>query len=483
MCIDIDLLTKFLNDLNEEGIRVVDNDGKILVYNETMAKLEGLEVEEVLGKNLFDILSFSKDKNTLLEVLKTGKPLINELQTYFNKNGKEISTLNSTWPVKQNGQIVGAIEVARDITKIKELTEELLKLKEEPSNNGNRIVSKSKIKKYTFDDIIGKSLNLMYAKKLALRASKTSSNVLIIGESGTGKELFAQSIHNASYRRHKPFIAENCAALPESLLEGLLFGTAKGSFTGAVDRLGFFQQADGGTLMLDEINSMSLGLQSKLLRVMQEGSFRPIGGDKEIKVDVRIIAVTNDDPLKLIREGKLREDLFYRLSVVNLVIPPLRERNGDIDILTDYFIKIFKEKLGKSVKGIDNSVKQLFYRYKWPGNVRELRHVIEGAINLIKDGEKIGIQHLPFYLKSRVTNENGKKDESKRICDNSVLQRMKENKLSLDEYLKKAEEELVMDALKATHGNISKAADILGVTRQGLQYKIKKRLFAQIINE
>jgi arginine utilization regulatory protein len=303
-------------------------------------------------------------------------------------------------------------------------------------------------------------------------ASRSSSNVLIIGESGTEKELFAEAIHNASDRRSRPYIVENCAAIPATLLESLLFGTAKGAFTGAIDRIGLFQQADGGTLVLDEINSMPMSLQSKLLRVLQEGRFRPIGGEKEEEVNVRIIAITNKDPLELIRKGKLREDLFYRLSVVNLFIPPLRKRGKeDIDLLTEFFIKNISGELMKRDITISDEMMEYFYSYSWPGNVRELENIIEGAINLLNDGEKITLRHLPYYLKNDVKFLEGFPRDTKSNSIESII----EEDISLHDYLDCIEKEIVKEALDMADGNVTKAAKILKITRQSLQYKIDKK--------
>ncbi|WP_026896315.1 sigma-54 interaction domain-containing protein [Clostridiisalibacter paucivorans] len=469
-----DLLLDLINDSISEGVHVIDEYGKTLVYNQTMAELEGLTVNEVIDKNLLDVLPSLKNESTLLKVLETGQPIIEKVQTYFNKEGKQITTLNSTFPITQQSKVIGAIEVAKDISKIKKLKEQALFLENSVEQDESE---KNKRNIYRFEDIIGYSPQILNAKQIARMASKTFSNVLIIGESGTGKELFAQSIHSASNRKDKPFVAENCAALPETLLEGLLFGTSKGGFTGAIDRPGLFQQADGGTLMLDEINSMPLNLQVKLLRAIQEGKFRPIGSESEQHVDVRIIAVTNEDPVKSIKKGKLRKDLFYRLSVVNLFIPPLREREGDIDILTDYFIEKLSKKMDKRVGGLDDSVKDFFHKYSWPGNVRELEHLLEGAINLIESNEKITVEHLPYHLKRNISNQfdiDSLKTKKVNICK---YEKIKKGEIDLSTYLKEVEEEVVREALKETDGNISKAAAILGISRQSLQYKIKSKLF------
>lgn len=464
-------LLNLILDKIKEGIHVVDSTGRTLLYNKVMADMEGMEPDEVVNKQLLDVLPSLKGNSTLLKVLKTGEAITMNYQTYFNKDGKKITTVNSTWPIKKDGKIIGAVEIAKDISNIEKVVDSLIN-SINYSNNAPKNYS-NKTAKYTFDDILGQSPEILNAKQIGYLASKTDSPVLIIGESGTGKELFAQSIHNASDRKNKPFIAENCAAIPENLLEGLLFGTSKGAFTGAINRSGLLEQADGGTLLLDEINSMPLDLQAKFLRVLQESKFRPIGSSREIKVDVRIIAITSKDPVELVKEGKLREDLFYRLSVVNIYIPPLRNRKGDIEILKNHFIKTFEKKFNKKIAGIDEEVNKFFNTYTWPGNVRELEHVIEGAFNIVQEYETIKMEHLPYYIRKSYIDctDNEIRDIDKQIHN---IAAMKRNNLSLSEYLSKIEEELIIEALKLNDYNITKTAEYLGIKRQGLQYKLKK---------
>jgi len=468
---DKETLINLINNNIQEGIHIVDDLGKTLLYNNTMADFEGMDIDSVLNKQLLEVLPSLQGKSTLMQVLETGNAITMNYQTYFNKEGTQISTLNSTWPIKKDGKVIGAVEIAKDVSNIERAVNKFLFSNGYTGKDKKQIIYGSA--RYTLDDILGNSQEILNAKQIANMSSKTNSSVLIIGESGTGKELFAQSIHNSSNRRNKPFIAENCAALPETLLEGLLFGTSKGGFTGAIDRTGLLQQANGGTLLLDEINSMPLGLQAKLLRVLQESKFRPIGSTKEVEVDVRIIAITNEDPFKLIEDGTLREDLFYRLSVVNLYIPPLKNRYGDIELLTDHFIKSLEKKLNKTISGIHNDVKNFFSSYNWPGNVRELQHVLEGALNIVEDNGVIGLQHLPYYMKRHFHNQltNVDHHNNKKTY---TLNNLNDKNLNLSEYLEEIEEQLINQALKANGFNITKAAEALGITRQGLQYKIKK---------
>lgn len=457
------LLDKILENL-EEGVHIVDMHGNTILYNNTMAELEGLEKSEVLDKNLMEVLPSLKNESTHLKVLLDKKPILSKFQSYLNKKGKKISTINSTWPIIIDGKVEGTIEIAKNITKIRELSDRIFDLQGELNNRNNTQ------KLYSFNDIIGNSMKLNEIKTTAQMASKTSSNVLIIGESGTGKELFAQSIHRDSPRKDKPFIIENCAAIPENLLEGLLFGTKKGSFTGAVDREGLFKQADKGTLVLDEISSMPMNLQAKLLRVLQDGKFRSIGGQKEIKVNVRVIAITNEEPLKLIREGRMREDLFYRLSVINLFIPPLRDRKDDIEILSKFFIGQFEKKMLKKIGGITDEVKSFFYTYDWPGNVRELQHILEGCANIVDEGENIKMMHLPYYIGNNISEKD---NDELDLVNKRLISSMYNNEVDLKQYLKEIEDEVITETMKLSKGNISKASKLLGITRQGLQYKLK----------
>ncbi|NLY76737.1 MAG: sigma 54-interacting transcriptional regulator [Tissierellia bacterium] len=464
-------LLNLIVDNMKEGIHVVDTNGKTLLYNKVMADVEGMDPDEVLNRQLLEVLPSLEGNSTLLKVLKTGKAITMNYQTYFNKDGKKITTLNSTWPIKRDKEIIGAVEIAKDISNIEKMIDSLLYSINYTDNNNKNYSNKTA--SYTFDDILGQSPEILNAKQIGYLASKTDSPVLIIGESGTGKELFAQSIHNASSRKNKPFIAENCAAIPENLLEGLLFGTSKGAFTGAINRSGLLEQAHGGTLLLDEINSMPLDLQAKFLRVLQESKFRPIGSTKEIKVDIRVISITSKDPIKLVKEGKLREDLFFRLSVVNIYLPPLRNRQGDIEILKNHFIKTFEEKFNKKIAGIDDEVEEFFKTYTWPGNIRELEHILEGVFNIIQENETIKMEHLPYYVKRDYSNyrNNEYVNPDKSIFS---LDLMKRKDLTLNEYLNSIEEELIIEALKLNDYNITKTAQYLGIKRQGLQYKLKK---------
>jgi arginine utilization regulatory protein len=387
-----------------------------------------------------------------MNALKKGEKYIDVIQHYSSHLGKEVITINTTIPVVENEEILAAIEISKDMTQLKELNEKICRL--QALNSGNN-------KFYTFKDITGSSPKLRDAVSRAMRASLSNSSVLIFGETGCGKELFAQSIHYNGSRKDKPFIAINCAAIPSSLLEGMLFGTVKGGFTGAENKKGLFEEANGGTILLDEINSMDVTLQSKLLRALQEGYIRPIGSNRVIDVDVRIIATLNEEPEKLIKEGRLRKDFYYRLSVIRIDIPPLRERTEDIGALARQFIKYYNQLLGKSVADIDEDVMNIFLTYQWPGNIRELKNMIEASMNMMDNNTYITKE----YLENRLS----------RLSLNNYHNKLSDlGEFSLEQHLDNIEKQIIQDSLKKNEYNISQAAVYLKISRQRLQYKIKK---------
>ncbi|NLW23189.1 MAG: sigma 54-interacting transcriptional regulator, partial [Tissierellia bacterium] len=284
-------------------------------------------------------------------------------------------------------------------------------------------------------------------------------NVLIYGETGTGKEIIAQSIHNSSRRKDKKFVAQNCAAIPENLLESSFFGTSAGSFTGATNRSGLFEQAEGGTLLLDELNSLPIFMQAKLLRVLQEGYVRRVGGKEDIPIDVRIIATTNEKPDILIKEKRLREDLYYRLGPIYVDIPPLRQRKADIDYLTRIFIKRESKLIKVREPKLSNEVKRFFRDYPWQGNVRELKNVVSYVLLNTLCVDTVELEHLPPYMHEKMLEAKNSNIE----LDN----------LSYNEKVSEFERNLIKTALDVAKGNVSEASRLLGIKRQTLQYKIK----------
>ncbi|HHV26866.1 PAS domain S-box protein [Anaerosalibacter bizertensis] len=445
------------------GIHAIDNNKKTIVYNGAMSKLEGLKEETVINRDLLEIFpSLDEESSTLINVMRTGQSIINRTQTYLNLKGQKIVTVNSTLPLIHKGKIVGALEIAKNVTHIKKLSDQLIDLQNELNINNKEKQNKT-IKKYKFKDIIGNNKKLKKAIEVGRRGSKSTSSVLIYGETGSGKELFAQSIHYDGPRKNKPFIAQNCAAIPDSLLEGILFGTEKGGFTGAVDRPGIFEQANGGTLMLDEINSMTLSLQAKLLRVLQEGYIRRVGGIKDIPIDVKIIATTNEDPVESVKKGALRKDLYYRLNVIYIAIPPLKERLDDIPILCEHFIKKYNKELDKDIWLVSEEVLSCFQNYSWPGNVRELENAIESAMNYISEDEHV-LKKEHFISNRHIIDSKPKTNLFKKIDEGKAL----------PELIEDIEKKIIIQGLTKNNNNISHTARELGIKRQTLQHKLKK---------
>lgn len=303
---------------------------------------------------------------------------------------------------------------------------------------------------YTFDDIVGDSKSIKRVKELGKKACNTTSPVLIYGDTGTGKELVVQAIHEGSSRRNKSFIPQNCAAIPENLLESIFFGVSKGSFTGAESKLGLFELADGGTLYLDELNSMPINFQGKLLRVLQDGEIRRVGDTVSKKVDVRIVASLNENPEELVGGEKLRRDLYYRLNVLRIDLPQLNERKEDIPKLVSHFIEKFNNRFNKIITGIKEDALKALIAHDYEGNVRELEHMLEGAFNLRNEGY-IELEDLCLRM-----------DTGSFMC------------WSLKDKLEYYEKKYIKEAVIMSGYNISKAAKILDIPRQTLQYKIKK---------
>lgn len=450
---NIEEILNCLLDNMEEGIHIVNDEGKTIFYNESMSRMEGLKASSVIGRKATEFLKGVEDESsTLLNALKHGEKYVDVIQHYSSNMGKDITTINTTIPVKRGSEIVAAIEISKDMTQLKELNEKLCRLQ---TNSG------AEKKGYTFDDIIGNSKSIKKAISKANRASLSNSSVLICGETGSGKEVFAQGIHYNGIRKDKPFIPINCAAIPSSLLEAMLFGTVKGSFTGAENKKGLFEEANGGTILLDEINSMEPFLQSKLLRVLQDGYIRPVGSNSSIDIDIRVIATLNEDPEKLMQEGRLRKDFYYRLSVLRIDIPPLRERKEDIFPLVMNFVNYYNRLLGKNVNHIDNEFLESLLYYDWPGNIRELKNVIESAMNMIDNSNVLTKEYLeskPFKNSS-----NNIHKDSFDFMD-----------MALEAYLDFIERNIIDKTLKSSDYNITQAASKLKMTRQNLQYKIKK---------
>lgn len=450
-------ITQEIFRLLEEGVHVLDGEGRTVIYNEAMAHMEKMDRKDVLHKPFREVFtSLEEQDSTLLQALEKGKTTDRIEQTYRNKDGKRITTLNSSHPVTENGRIIGAIEVARNITDLQKLAQTLMKLQEDAPEPD--AVQPHTIRRYTFAGILGENTRFLDVVDRAKKAAAGSASVLLYGETGTGKELLAQSIHYGGSRSDKPFLAQNCAALPENLLEGILFGTAKGGFTGALDRAGLFEQADGGTLLLDEVSAMPYELQGKLLRVLQEDYIRRVGGTRDIPIDVRIIATINEPAEQLIQRGQLRKDLYYRLNVISLSIPPLRERRDDILLLAERFLDKHNRRNGKEVWMLADSAKQKLLDHDYPGNVRELENIIMAGVSMVENEHVLEADHLRI----------------ERPSDRTLLGLEQVEKQGLPAYLESLESGLIREALAVNGGNVSRAAVQLGIRRQTLQHKMKR---------
>ncbi len=435
-----------------DGLVVTNNEGIIEYYTTYRPDINNLREDEVLGKHVFEIYPDLNEKtSSIMRVLKTGDPIYNEKQHLKTSKGQDIFAVNTTLPIKSGDEIIGAVDVSRYIEPDMIRKEILLSVKENKSVN-----SKSKL--HTLNNIIADSPLMVEVKEMIRKVSKTDSSVLIYGETGTGKELVAQSIHSHSSRKDGPFISQNCAAIPSTLLESILFGTVKGSYTGAENRKGLFELANGGTLFLDEINSMEIGIQPKLLKAIEEKSVTRVGGLRPIDTDVRIVSAMNEAPIKAVSNNKLRDDLYYRIGVIEIHLPELKDRKEDIKLLTKHFIETFNIEMKKNIIGITEEVETIFNNYSWPGNVRELKNVIERAFNL-SSSNFIQVKHLPYYMR-----------ESKISIRNNNI---KLGEKSLTEYVDEFEKGLIQLALSRSN-NLTETAELLRISKQALNYKIKK---------
>ncbi len=413
----------------------------------------------------FDVYpQLDPQESTMKTCLKTGKVIYQKNQTFKDFRGRIYHTNNITFPIIRFGEIVGAIELSQDRTSLDDLQRSSERTKPRDPSRTNLHAYDHHI---TFDDIITQNSELLDTIERAKLYAKLDSPVLLYGETGTGKELFASAMVNHNPDRKGPFITHNCAATPENLFESILFGSTKGAFTGAEDKKGLFELADGGTLFLDELNSMPIHLQPKLLRILQDGMVRPLGSTKETQLEVKVIVAMNKNPLELMREGKLREDLFYRLSSNTLYLPPLRERKEDIYVYVEHFLKQARQR-GAGAQRLSPALMDLFLHYSWHGNVRELKHVVE-AMTTITSDRILQTKHLPAYFKEAVNSlQNQESSQDLESYTKRPIQ------MSLRKHLEKVEREMILRALTHSRGNIVKAAEILELPRQTLTYRMNK---------
>lgn len=438
-------------ELSTDGVIAVNRNYIITMANQAFAGLVDRNAAGLIGRNVYDCY----DNPTFPLVMESGVP---EYGYVMNLNGHNI--VANRVPIKKNGEVVGALGVVafKNVNDLYALTEKVDKLRNELAFYKDELDRVYK-ERFNFEKIVGETPEFRALKDTARKVARTNSTVLIRGESGTGKELFAHALHSESAHSRGPFVKVNCAAIPETLLESELFGYSEGAFTGAKKggQVGKFELAHRGTIFLDEIGDMSAQMQAKLLRVLQEKTIERLGEGVSRKIDVRVIAATNRNLEELIKNKVFREDLYYRLNVITLNIPPLRDRKIDVEPLVEYFIDIFNCQFGQQVKSVESGVLELFYKHKWPGNVRELQNVIERAFNVI-DGDTITKKHLPLYLQEQVNSGR---------VHSAVLR-------GLPFVIAKLEREAIIEALNLTNGNRNKAASILNISRAGFYKKMKE---------
>lgn len=466
-------------DQVNDGVVISDFDGKIVLYNRAMEQLEERSRSEMVGKFIWDAYGYKDSgQSEHRQVFNSAVPLLDRFSAHVYKNGRPLYTSYSTFPLVKDGERLGVFSICRNDTKLRELLDETIELKKRffaareaedaasklpgkqyeitsrrlPLNNGTH---------YTFSDIIGDGSATRKKVNEAKAMAVLESNILIIGETGTGKELYAQSIHNYSSRGSQPFIGINCAAIPETLLEGILFGTSKGAFTGALDKSGLFEEAGSGTVFLDELNSMPISMQTKLLRVLQERKFNRVGGTNLISLKCRVICAMNVDPEISIKEGNLRQDLYFRVAGLSLYLLPLREKKDELKSLICHYIKKYNSIVGRRISNVSEELSAALQAYTWPGNIRELEHVVENLMVRAEDSDNIlEVRHLPDHLIHRFSEK--------------VSEPLIEEPLHLNDALNNVERSMILTALKRRNGNLTAASRDLGIIRQSLIYRMKR---------
>ncbi len=435
--------TQIILDSIADGVFTVDSDWKITSFNRAAEKITGIKKKEAIGHLCWEVFkaSICEKLCSLRHTMETGSPVVNQSIYILNSEGERVPVSISTALLKDSkGNVIGGVETFRDLSVVEALRKELYE-------------------RHSFLDIISKSKEMQRLFGLLEQVSESDSTVLLQGESGTGKELFAKAIHSLSSRRDGPMITVNCGSLPDTLLESELFGYKAGAFTDAKkDKQGRLAIAQGGTLFLDEIGDVSPALQVRLLRVFQDRVYEPLGGTKPEKADVRFVAATNKNLEALVKQGKFRADLYYRIHVVKLVLPPLRDRKEDIPLLTEHFIRKFCRLSGKEIHGLSPEVLPILMSHEFPGNIRELENIIEHAIVVCKN-DVIGRDHLPDYLCERSDALRGK-----------TLTGAREKDASWDEM----ERSFVYEALRKNHWNRATTAAQLNIHTTTLWRKIKR---------
>lgn len=468
MIIDPELLQaleifKHFFDLIHQPMAIIDKDGKYIYYNQESADLDGFPKEQAIGKPMLKVYpNLQKEDSTMLQALQQGKEYQDNYQSYYNHVGKIVDYIHTTVPLYNNNkEIIGAVEIGRDLSTVRQLQDQVFNLNSKLYQNREQPLPEIVFASQKMQEVIDQT-NILGANDVP---------ILIVGETGTGKELFARLIHKTSHRRDKAFISLNCGALPTTLIESTLFGTVKGAFTGAENRQGYLELANGGTLFLDELNAMPLEMQSKLLRFLQEKTYWQLGGNKEKHSDVRIVAAMNESPAELLNNGKLRSDLFYRLNIGLIKLPPLRERTEDIPVLARYFIDKHKNDVKIVITGISDHALQQLITAPWPGNVRMLENTIMRSMVLQSEPGELQQITLDDEL-FEINTPNPQIDANNKLEKTSINYNSNSNDLT--KLVENYERQLIVDALNQANGKIIVAAKLLNISRTTLQYKVKK---------
>ncbi len=467
------LLETALN-LLDNAVYIYTAQGKALFLNKTAKQFMGIKDGDLYkNHDLLKIVDITAEESTTLSCIRTQSVVRNRLCRYKTMDGREHYTFNTAHPVFQGNVLTAAIDFEDDVIQM----EKKRQLLEQLQNQAREFVVDHGVQKkkhaYTLEDFAGHAPSVLELKKTIQKVAPQDSNIMIYGETGTGKEIIAQSIHGLSQRRNKPLIVLNCSAVPETLVESILFGTVPGAYTGATNRQGLLEAANGGTLFLDELNSMSPAMQAKLLRVLQEGVFRRVGETKERQVDLRVISTCNEDPFQLIRTHKLREDLFFRLATMVLRIPPLRDRISDLELLCKEYLSKYSRRFAYPLTSISPQALWTLQQYDWPGNVRELYHVLDYAMNLA-EGNELTTDLLPDNV---LPGWSQKAEPAAMALRSQKVPQEEYPKLpgqTLSEKMASYEIHVLKETLARNHGNITKAAKELGLARQNLQYRMKK---------
>ena len=448
-----------------DGVFIVASDYRLVLFNRACEELYDISREEVMDKAWWKLSDFQKTLDITSK--KGGKISYGELgakkerMVLDHKEGRRVWVETIYTPIldKETGEIAYVMGVIKDITELKQVEEEKDRLQTELTTIRSELESK-----YNFSTIVGNSPKILQAMKLASQVAPQNTTVMLVGESGTGKELLAKAIHYNSRRASRPFVALNCSAFPDTLFESELFGYEKGAFTGADKaKPGKIALASGGTLFLDEVTSMSPAAQVKMLRVIQEREYEPLGAVRSKSADIRIIAAANQELGPLVKEGSFREDLYYRLFVYPINLPPLRERVSDLPSLIETLLKKFHQEMGKSIQGISTETLDVLTRYRWPGNVRELQNVIERLVILSK-GNQIEVSDLPVYLVDSARSKPFQRQPTGNLDEG----------ISLEDSVHEVERNLILKALQKCDNNKTRAAHLLGLTRSTLRYKLSK---------